>query len=81
MLMKVINETLRVGNVVRFLHRKTIKDVRYKGMYVYEMITSIGYFKINNFYYFLKYFKIIENCSFLNAQILIVVILFWFFSK
>lgn len=27
----VINETLRFGNVVRFLHRKTIKDVRYKG--------------------------------------------------
>ncbi|XP_065851730.1 cholesterol 22-monohydroxylase CYP90B51 [Euphorbia lathyris] len=27
----VINETLRLGNVVRFLHRKTIKDVKYKG--------------------------------------------------
>ncbi|KAI3699425.1 hypothetical protein L2E82_43734 [Cichorium intybus] len=27
----VINETLRFGNVVRFLHRKAIKDVRYKG--------------------------------------------------
>ncbi|XP_052198170.1 cholesterol 22-monohydroxylase CYP90B51 [Diospyros lotus] len=27
----VINETLRYGNVVRFLHRKAIKDVRYKG--------------------------------------------------
>ncbi|KAJ9564329.1 hypothetical protein OSB04_000295 [Centaurea solstitialis] len=26
----VINETLRFGNVVRFLHRKAIKDVRYK---------------------------------------------------
>jgi|APAra0007618257_1042622.scaffolds.fasta_scaffold04661_6 hypothetical protein len=28
---KVINETLRLGNVVRFLHRKALKDVRYKG--------------------------------------------------
>ncbi|WCJ24895.1 Cytochrome P450 superfamily protein [Euphorbia peplus] len=27
----VINETLRLGNVVRFLHRKTIKHVQYKG--------------------------------------------------
>lgn len=27
----VINETLRLGNVVRFLHRKAIKDVHYKG--------------------------------------------------
>ncbi|KAI4314853.1 hypothetical protein L6164_027720 [Bauhinia variegata] len=27
----VVNETLRLGNVVRFLHRKAIKDVRYKG--------------------------------------------------
>ncbi|XP_058228633.1 cholesterol 22-monohydroxylase CYP90B51 [Rhododendron vialii] len=27
----VINETLRFGNVVRFLHRKAIKDVKYKG--------------------------------------------------
>ncbi|XAR73874.1 hypothetical protein NMG60_11007992 [Bertholletia excelsa] len=27
----VVNETLRYGNVVRFLHRKAIKDVRYKG--------------------------------------------------
>ncbi|KAK8270576.1 hypothetical protein V6Z12_D11G206800 [Gossypium hirsutum] len=26
----VINETLRLGNVVRFLHRKALKDVRYK---------------------------------------------------
>ncbi|KAJ4766808.1 Cytochrome P450 90B1 [Rhynchospora pubera] len=28
----VINETLRLGNVVRFLHRKVIKDVQYKGI-------------------------------------------------
>uniref|UniRef100_A0A6N2N5Y6 Cytochrome P450 n=1 Tax=Salix viminalis TaxID=40686 RepID=A0A6N2N5Y6_SALVM len=28
---KVINETLRLGNVVRFLHRKAVRDVRYKG--------------------------------------------------
>ncbi|XP_024627507.1 cytochrome P450 90B1 [Medicago truncatula] len=27
----VVNETLRLGNVVRFLHRKAIKDVHYKG--------------------------------------------------
>lgn len=27
----VINETLRLGNVVRFVHRKAIQDVRYKG--------------------------------------------------
>ncbi|PKA61930.1 Cytochrome P450 90B1 [Apostasia shenzhenica] len=27
----VINETLRLGNVVKFLHRKTIRDVQYKG--------------------------------------------------
>lgn len=30
-LVKVINETLRLGNVVRFLHRKALKDVRYRG--------------------------------------------------
>lgn len=30
---KVINETLRFGNVVRFMHRKAIKDVKYKGMW------------------------------------------------
>jgi len=28
---KVVNETLRLGNVVRFLHRKALKDVNYKG--------------------------------------------------
>ncbi|KAG5069786.1 hypothetical protein AAZX31_01G162600 [Glycine max] len=27
----VVNETLRLGNVVRFLHRKAVKDVSYKG--------------------------------------------------
>ncbi|RDX99099.1 Cytochrome P450 90B1, partial [Mucuna pruriens] len=27
----VVNETLRLGNVVRFLHRKALKDVQYKG--------------------------------------------------
>ncbi|KAL2497801.1 Cytochrome [Abeliophyllum distichum] len=27
----VISETLRLGNVVRFLHRKALKNVRYKG--------------------------------------------------
>lgn len=27
----VINEALRLGNVVRFLHRKALKNVRYKG--------------------------------------------------
>lgn len=30
---KVVNETLRLGNVVRFLHRKALKDVNYKGMF------------------------------------------------
>lgn len=29
---KVINETLRLGNVVKFVHRKAIRDVRYKGL-------------------------------------------------
>ncbi|XP_078177382.1 cholesterol 22-monohydroxylase CYP90B52-like [Carex rostrata] len=28
----VVSETLRLGNVVRFLHRKVIKDVQYKGI-------------------------------------------------
>ena len=32
--MKVISETMRLGNVVRFLHRKALKDVRYKGNFV-----------------------------------------------
>ncbi|WOL16987.1 Cytochrome P450 [Canna indica] len=27
----VINETLRLGNVVRFVHRKVLRDVQYKG--------------------------------------------------
>ncbi|KAH9297115.1 hypothetical protein KI387_028797, partial [Taxus chinensis] len=27
----VINETLRIGNVVRFVHRKALKDVKFKG--------------------------------------------------
>lgn len=27
----VVSETLRLGNVVRFLHRKALRDVRYKG--------------------------------------------------
>lgn len=27
----VINETLRLGNIVKFLHRRAIKDVQYKG--------------------------------------------------
>lgn len=36
--MKVVNETLRLGNVVRFLHRKALKDVRYKGRRMYISI-------------------------------------------
>ncbi|XP_047334419.1 cytochrome P450 724B1-like [Impatiens glandulifera] len=28
---KVINETLRLGNVVKFVHRKALKDIKYKG--------------------------------------------------
>ncbi|MED6151746.1 hypothetical protein PIB30_085389 [Stylosanthes scabra] len=27
----VVNETLRLGNVVRYLHRKALKDIQYKG--------------------------------------------------
>ncbi|KAK1287684.1 Cytochrome P450 90B1 [Acorus calamus] len=27
----VINETLRLGNVVRFIHRKALRDIQYKG--------------------------------------------------
>ena len=30
---QVINETLRLGNVVRFLHRKVIQDVHYNGTF------------------------------------------------
>ncbi|MBA0741726.1 hypothetical protein Gogos_014856, partial [Gossypium gossypioides] len=29
--LKVINEALRYGNVVKFVHRKALKDVKYKG--------------------------------------------------
>lgn len=28
----LINEALRLGNVVKFVHRKAIKPVRYKGI-------------------------------------------------
>jgi hypothetical protein len=28
---QVINEALRCGNIVKFVHRKALKDVRYKG--------------------------------------------------
>ena len=31
MLLQVINEALRCGNIVKFVHRKALKDVRYKG--------------------------------------------------
>jgi hypothetical protein len=31
MMLQVINETLRCGNIVKFLHRKALKDVKYKG--------------------------------------------------
>lgn len=37
--MQVVNETLRLGNVVRFLHRKALKDVRYKGTTLKDMDT------------------------------------------
>lgn len=30
-MLQVINETLRCGNIVKFLHRKALKDVRYNG--------------------------------------------------
>jgi len=40
---KVVNETLRLGNVVRFLHRKAVKDVNYKGMFgVYTTSNFLG---------------------------------------
>lgn len=29
--LQVINEALRCGNIVKFLHRKALKDVRFKG--------------------------------------------------
>jgi hypothetical protein len=31
MMLQVINETLRCGNIVKFVHRKALKDVKYKG--------------------------------------------------
>ncbi|KAK4490600.1 hypothetical protein RD792_001287 [Penstemon davidsonii] len=34
----VISETLRLGNVVRFLHRKAVKDVRYKAVHLDETL-------------------------------------------
>lgn len=41
--MKVISETLRLGNVVRFLHRKALKDVRYKGKSVEDnLVQELG---------------------------------------
>lgn len=40
MFVKVISETLRLGNVVRFLHRKAVKDVRYKGECVKDNLVS-----------------------------------------
>lgn len=51
--MKVVNETLRLGNVVRFLHRKAVKDVQYKGILIYmnmnlkiELLEKRGGWKI-----------------------------------
>jgi hypothetical protein len=29
--LQVINEALRCGNIVKFVHRKALKDVKYKG--------------------------------------------------
>ena len=42
---KVINETLRLGNVVRFLHRKALKDVRYRGriQVTFEWVFSLDF--------------------------------------
>ncbi|KAF2588405.1 hypothetical protein F2Q70_00040648 [Brassica cretica] len=38
----VINETLRLGNVVRFLHRKALRNVRYKGkLYIQQELMKI----------------------------------------
>nr|UHB15507.1 cytochrome P450 [Paris polyphylla] len=41
----VINETLRLGNIVKFLHRKTLKDVQFKGYDIpcgWEVVTIIS---------------------------------------
>ncbi|CAD6250530.1 unnamed protein product [Miscanthus lutarioriparius] len=41
----VINETLRGGNVVKFVHRKALKDVRYKGYLIpagWEVLPIFG---------------------------------------
>lgn len=35
--MQVINEGLRLGNIVKFVHRKAIKDVKFRGTYGYIM--------------------------------------------
>ncbi|GAB2285165.1 hypothetical protein Dimus_019617 [Dionaea muscipula] len=32
--LKVINESLRIGNVVKFVHRKALKDVKFKGYWI-----------------------------------------------
>lgn len=39
---QVINETLRCGNIVKFVHRKALKDVRYKG--VLPLVIYIYYY-------------------------------------
>ena len=44
----VINEALRLGNVVKFLHRKSIKPIQYKGNFKNSLI-SIVTFKQNFF--------------------------------
>lgn len=46
-LIKVISEALRYGNIVKFVHRKALKDVKFKGnIHMYEMYRY--YFTHNN---------------------------------
>lgn len=33
-LRQVISEALRYGNIVKFVHRKAIKDVKFRGIYL-----------------------------------------------
>lgn len=41
---KVINETLRLGNIVKFLHRKALKDVQFKGILVLQKLCDLQKF-------------------------------------
>ncbi|KAG1348081.1 Cytochrome P450 90B1 [Cocos nucifera] len=50
----VINETLRLGNIVKFLHRKAIKDVQFKGFDIpcgWEVVPIISAAHLDPFIY------------------------------